>query len=109
MVLVQLSDVIIPEFLAQYMAENSPVSPSLSQSGVTAGNPLMQVQISQGEEFGFDPRWRYQIPAGQSPDPSHRCVSPAARHASVATTSKCRVPLGAITAASRCIPPSVPG
>ncbi len=42
MALVQLSEVIVPEYFAEYMANNSMVSTALFQSGVLVGNSLMQ-------------------------------------------------------------------
>lgn len=39
MALVQLSDVIVPEYFAEYMANNSMVSAALFQRGVMVGNP----------------------------------------------------------------------
>lgn len=57
MAVVQLADVVVPEFFAQYMAENSPVSLSLSQSGVMVPNPLMEAQLGQGGDLLNIPMW----------------------------------------------------
>lgn len=57
MAVVQLSDVVVPEFFAEYMGENSPVSLSLSQSGVMVDNPLMQAQLSLGGDLLNIPMW----------------------------------------------------
>jgi len=48
MPVVQLADVIQPEFFSQYMAENSMVSTALFRSGVLVPNALMESQISAG-------------------------------------------------------------
>lgn len=69
MAVVQLSDVVIPEYFAQYMAENSPVSLSLLQSGVMVGNPLMQAQLSQGGDLLNIPMWTDLLSPG---DPDAR-------------------------------------
>jgi hypothetical protein len=46
MPVVQLADIIQPEFFSQYMAENSMVSTALFRSGVLVPNALMESQIS---------------------------------------------------------------
>jgi hypothetical protein len=48
MPVVQLADVIQPEFFSQYMAGNSMVSAALFRSGVLVPNALMESQISAG-------------------------------------------------------------
>lgn len=45
MALVQLADIIQPEFFAEYMAFNSMTSTALFQSGVLVPNALMQAQL----------------------------------------------------------------
>ena len=45
MAVVQLSDIIQPEYFAEYMAHSSMVSTALFRGGVLAGNSLMQVQL----------------------------------------------------------------
>jgi len=57
MALVQLSDVIVPEYFAEYMANNSMVSTALFQSGVLVGNPLMQAQLGMGGDILNIPAW----------------------------------------------------
>ncbi|HUB19621.1 MAG TPA: hypothetical protein VL990_13355 [Acidobacteriaceae bacterium] len=48
MAVVQLADIIQPEYFAEYMANNSMVSTALFQSGVLVPNALMQGQLSMG-------------------------------------------------------------
>lgn len=57
MAVVQLADVIQPEYFANYMAENSPVSLALSTSGVVVPNSLMQAQLPQGGDILNIPMW----------------------------------------------------
>lgn len=57
MALVQLADIVQPEFFANYMAENSPVSLALSTSGVVVPNSLMQAQLTQGGDTLNIPMW----------------------------------------------------
>jgi hypothetical protein len=48
MAVVQLSDVIQPEFFVQYSTENSMTSTALFRSGVLVPNPLMRAQLGDG-------------------------------------------------------------
>jgi len=57
MAVVQLSDVIQPEFFAQYSAENSMTSTALFRSGVLVPNPLMRAQLGQGGDTLNIPFW----------------------------------------------------
>jgi hypothetical protein len=51
MALVQLSDVIVPEFFSEYFANNSMVSTALFQSGVLVGDSLMKAQLPMGGDI----------------------------------------------------------
>jgi len=57
MAVTQLSDVIVPEYFAEYMANNSMVSTALFQSGVLVGNQLMQAQLPMGGDILNIPAW----------------------------------------------------
>lgn len=48
MAVVQLADIIQPEYFAEYMANNSMVSTALYQSGILVPNALMQSQLFMG-------------------------------------------------------------
>jgi len=48
MAVVQLADIIQPEFFSEYMAENSLVSTALFQSGVLVPNSLIGLQPGMG-------------------------------------------------------------
>ena len=45
MAVVQLADIIQPQFFSEYMAQNSMVSTALFQSGVLVPNSLMDAQL----------------------------------------------------------------
>lgn len=72
MALVQLSDIIQPEFFAAYMAENSMVSTALFQSGVLVPNALMQSQLGMGGDILNIPFWNDLVspidPGGVDPN-----------------------------------------
>jgi hypothetical protein len=53
----QLADVIVPEFFAEYMAQNSMTSTALFQSGVLVKNPLMEAQLGSGGDILNIPAW----------------------------------------------------
>ncbi len=70
MAVVQLSDVIVPEYFAEYMANNSMVSTALFQSGVLVGNSLMQAQLGMGGDLLNIPAWNdLSSPADYHPPP----------------------------------------
>jgi hypothetical protein len=57
MAVVQLADIIEPQFFSEYMAENSMTSTALFQSGVLVPNALMQVEVSAGGNTVNVPFW----------------------------------------------------
>jgi hypothetical protein len=57
MAVVQLADIIQPEYFAESMANNSMVSTALFQSGVLVPNALMQAQLSMGGDVLNIPAW----------------------------------------------------
>ena len=57
MAVVQLADIIQPEYFAEYMANNSMTSTALFQSGVLVPNALMQSQLSMGGDVLNIPAW----------------------------------------------------
>jgi hypothetical protein len=57
MAVVQLADIIQPEFYAQYASENSMTSTALFQSGVLMQHPLMQAQLGEGGKTLDIPFW----------------------------------------------------
>ncbi|MGB7169898.1 MAG: hypothetical protein WBD32_12900, partial [Acidobacteriaceae bacterium] len=75
MALVQLSDVIVPEFFAEYMALNSMTSTALFQSGVLVPNALMLAQIQMGGDILNIPAWTDLVsvadPGGSDPNLSN--------------------------------------
>jgi hypothetical protein len=75
MALVQLSDVIVPEFFAEYMALNSMTSTALFQSGVLVPNALMQAQLGMGGDILNIPAWTDLVsvadPGGSDPNLSN--------------------------------------
>jgi hypothetical protein len=75
MALVQLSDVIVPEYFAEYMALNSMTSTALFQSGVLVGNPLMQARLGMGGDILNIPAWTDLVspadPGGSDPNLSN--------------------------------------
>jgi len=74
MAVVQLSDVIQPEFFAQYSAENSMTSTALFRSGVLVPNPLMRAQLGDGGDTLNIPFWLDLVspadPSGVDPNVS---------------------------------------
>lgn len=75
MAVVQLADIIQPEFFSQYMAENSMTSTALFQSGVLVPHPLMQTEISAGGNTLNIPFWGDLLspadPGGSDPNLSN--------------------------------------
>jgi hypothetical protein len=57
MPIVQLADVIQPEFFSQYLSENSMTSTALFRSGVLVTNPLMKAELSAGGNTLNIPLW----------------------------------------------------
>lgn len=57
MAVVQLADIIQPQFFAEYMANNSMTSTALFQSGVLIPNALMKEQLSMGGDTLNIPAW----------------------------------------------------
>jgi hypothetical protein len=57
MAVVQLADIVQPQFFADYMANNSMTSTALYQSGVLVPNALMNAQLSQGGDTLNIPAW----------------------------------------------------
>jgi hypothetical protein len=57
MPVIQLLDVIQPDFFAQYLAESSMTSTALFQSGVLIPHPLMEAEISSGGNTINIPFW----------------------------------------------------
>jgi hypothetical protein len=57
MPVVQLADVIQPEFFSAYLAENSMTSTALYESGVLVANPLMEAEVSAGGNTVNVPFW----------------------------------------------------
>ncbi|HKU25850.1 MAG TPA: hypothetical protein VJQ54_10290 [Candidatus Sulfotelmatobacter sp.] len=57
MAVVQLADIIEPQFFSEYQAENSMVSTALFQSGVLVPNALMQSEVSAGGDTVNVPFW----------------------------------------------------
>lgn len=72
MALTQLSDIIQPEYFAEYMANNSMVSTALFQSGVLVPNALMSAQLAQGGDVLNIPAWNDLLspadPGGADPN-----------------------------------------
>lgn len=64
MAVVQLADIIQPEYFAEYMANNSMASTTPLQSGVLASNALMQAQRRL-------PLWRAMFWQSTTPHNSH--------------------------------------
>jgi hypothetical protein len=71
----QLADVIVPEFFAEYMAQNSMTSTALFQSGVLVRNPLMAAQLGAGGDILNIPAWGDLLspadPGGSDPNISN--------------------------------------
>lgn len=57
MSVVQLADIIEPQFFSEYMAENSMVRTALFQSGVLIPHPLMQAELTAGGNSMNIPFW----------------------------------------------------
>jgi hypothetical protein len=75
MAVVQLSDVIQPQFFSEYLAENSMTSTALFQSGVLVPNALMQAEIGAGGNTLNVPFWGDLVspadPGGSDPNISN--------------------------------------
>jgi hypothetical protein len=57
MAVVQLADIVQPEYFSEYFANNSMTSTALFQSGVLTPNALMQAQLSMGGDTLNIPAW----------------------------------------------------
>lgn len=57
MAVTQLSDLIVPEFYAEYGGFDSMTSTALYQSGILENNPLLNIQVTGPGEIAFLPVW----------------------------------------------------